>query len=305
MSSWYYSKDNAQQGPVSEPQLQELLSNGTITPDSLVWKDGMDDWVPAKTVPTLFTQQGPGIGVLGAQAPPNLPNSGQYIGQTPANENIYAAPATMGASPQMTQGAFPLPDVKPCSFPLYLTLYIVMFCAGAAFFISFFSSFMEFAATVESDSNGASQQMSDEEALNMLTSIFKSGLKWLVLSSLAWIASLVFRTIYVYRAWKVIQPNTSATTPGSAAGFLFIPLFHFYWNFVAYHRWAKEWNMITTIHGAQLQGAPVASEGSAMGFSICEIGKYIFNPIWLGSVVTHLIVIYNMCSCVNYFAKNK
>ncbi len=41
---WYYAKQNQQAGPVSDEQLQALVSDGTIGPDTLVWHEGMDQW---------------------------------------------------------------------------------------------------------------------------------------------------------------------------------------------------------------------------------------------------------------------
>lgn len=62
--------------------------------------------------------------------------------------------------------------------------------------------------------------------------------------ALAWFASfvvmVVFASILIYRYWAVMQPYTKRTTPGKAVGFLFIPLFQFYWAFVAYHGLAKD-----------------------------------------------------------------
>ena len=52
MSEWYYSKDGAQLGPVSEPEIKAMLANGTLDAhSSLVWQSGMADWLPAAQVP--------------------------------------------------------------------------------------------------------------------------------------------------------------------------------------------------------------------------------------------------------------
>jgi uncharacterized membrane protein len=53
MSDWYYADNNTQQGPVLESELKGLLSAGKVTPDSLVWKEGMANWTAAKDVPAL------------------------------------------------------------------------------------------------------------------------------------------------------------------------------------------------------------------------------------------------------------
>ncbi len=51
-----------QQGPFNLQQLQQLLGQNAITPDTLVWKQGMTSWQAAKTVPelvNLFTPTAP------------------------------------------------------------------------------------------------------------------------------------------------------------------------------------------------------------------------------------------------------
>lgn len=54
MSEWYYSKDGAQLGPVSEAEIKALLANGTLDANStMVWKSGMADWIPAAQVSEL------------------------------------------------------------------------------------------------------------------------------------------------------------------------------------------------------------------------------------------------------------
>lgn len=43
--SWYYSTDGQQRGPVSEPDFQALVQSGVITPDTLVWQEGLPSWI--------------------------------------------------------------------------------------------------------------------------------------------------------------------------------------------------------------------------------------------------------------------
>lgn len=47
---WYYSLNNQQQGPVSEEQLRDLIAQGIISHQTLVWREGMPDWAPYQTV---------------------------------------------------------------------------------------------------------------------------------------------------------------------------------------------------------------------------------------------------------------
>jgi uncharacterized RDD family membrane protein YckC len=53
MEEWYYAIDGVQQGPVSRDALMQLLASGQVAGDSLVWREGMGDWLPANRVPEL------------------------------------------------------------------------------------------------------------------------------------------------------------------------------------------------------------------------------------------------------------
>ncbi|HSG38218.1 MAG TPA: DUF4339 domain-containing protein [Thermoanaerobaculia bacterium] len=54
---WYLFHDGAQQGPMPLEELRSLLDQGRLTPDSLVTRVGMADWVPARSVPELFPDE--------------------------------------------------------------------------------------------------------------------------------------------------------------------------------------------------------------------------------------------------------
>ena len=51
---WYYSVDGDRQGPISAGELKKLADAGTVKPGDLVWKDGMSDWVQAKSIKGLW-----------------------------------------------------------------------------------------------------------------------------------------------------------------------------------------------------------------------------------------------------------
>ena len=42
--TWFYSDGNTQSGPVSDSQLDELLSSGKISQKTLVWREGLPQW---------------------------------------------------------------------------------------------------------------------------------------------------------------------------------------------------------------------------------------------------------------------
>jgi uncharacterized RDD family membrane protein YckC len=44
--NWYYAEREKQAGPVTEEQLVQLFQSGKINHDTLVWHEGMADWLP-------------------------------------------------------------------------------------------------------------------------------------------------------------------------------------------------------------------------------------------------------------------
>jgi len=46
--TWYYAQGDQRQGPVSDSELDALLAAGTINENTLVWKEGMANWMPLK-----------------------------------------------------------------------------------------------------------------------------------------------------------------------------------------------------------------------------------------------------------------
>jgi GYF domain 2 len=45
---WYYHKDDRGFGPVEEVDIRGLLTNSEIAADTLVWRDGLNDWTEAQ-----------------------------------------------------------------------------------------------------------------------------------------------------------------------------------------------------------------------------------------------------------------
>src|SRR5271170_7105900 len=59
MSDWYYAADNEQKGPINESELKANLASNKIPADTLVWKDGMDNWTPANQVAAFTFRPAP------------------------------------------------------------------------------------------------------------------------------------------------------------------------------------------------------------------------------------------------------
>lgn len=48
--TWYYAVGQQQHGPITEDQLHALAKDGVVTGDTLVWRDGMANWQPYRTI---------------------------------------------------------------------------------------------------------------------------------------------------------------------------------------------------------------------------------------------------------------
>lgn len=51
MSEWYYAHNNEPLGPISDDLFYQLRTTGTIDPETLVWREGMRDWIPLAQLP--------------------------------------------------------------------------------------------------------------------------------------------------------------------------------------------------------------------------------------------------------------
>jgi len=56
---WHYIINDKQAGPISAGELKLMVSTGQLTSQSLVWREGMSEWVAAGTLPGLFVPQNP------------------------------------------------------------------------------------------------------------------------------------------------------------------------------------------------------------------------------------------------------
>lgn len=45
-TDWYYAVEGNSHGPVTQAEFEQLVSVGTIRSDTLVWQEGMEDWLP-------------------------------------------------------------------------------------------------------------------------------------------------------------------------------------------------------------------------------------------------------------------
>jgi len=85
-NEWYYSKSGQRFGPVSGQQLKELAAKGQLGAGDLVWKEGMAQWMPAKSITELFEVGSTAIQTQPATEPPPFEHPA-----TPQQDGLLAA----------------------------------------------------------------------------------------------------------------------------------------------------------------------------------------------------------------------
>jgi hypothetical protein len=83
--NWYYVEQGKQAGPVDDAKLEEMRASGQIQPDTLIWREGMANWVPYKEA------KGDGNPPVGMPMPSAVPKTG------PGGEPLEAVCTECGA----------------------------------------------------------------------------------------------------------------------------------------------------------------------------------------------------------------
>ena len=115
--NWYYEAAGQQQGPISDRELDRLLAEGKINPDTLVWREGLPAWAPLRSTraasesaaPVPISAEPPSAAAAPPAAPRAVPAgyirctaTGKYC---PPSEIIYieGRPYSAEAKPQVLQ----------------------------------------------------------------------------------------------------------------------------------------------------------------------------------------------------------
>ncbi len=102
--NWYYAQADQRQGPITDSQLDELLAAGTINENTLVWREGLADWVPLKDARAMGSGgTGPAPGVSIPAGWIRCTATGRYF---PPEEIVYidGNPYSAAAKPGVLQG---------------------------------------------------------------------------------------------------------------------------------------------------------------------------------------------------------
>lgn len=99
---WFFSRDDEKVGPLDDQEFYELVSRGIVSPETMVWNEGMSDWQPYKNVSGASKQQSapaPAPAATESLLDP-LPQSGGLLAPLP-EQNM----ASMGSGRSPAPGA--------------------------------------------------------------------------------------------------------------------------------------------------------------------------------------------------------
>lgn len=270
---WFVSVEGQQHGPYSGEQLVEFTGTGNITRESMVWTEGMAEWLPAAQIEGLFPAEAPApvaaaapVLVRSTTAASNFMRPGQTAGYTTGQ---LTGPAT-----GQIQGGFRHPQITAASFGLWAGTIVV----SVLFVIIGFAMLPQAALKAETNPT-------------LLTVVF--GL--FGVSALCSVIAMILQLMTLHRTWKCLSLAGATVTPGSAVGFLFIPFFNLYWVFRAFYGLSQEWNRITAAH-EETRMAPRMPEGLFLAYSITSI---LIAPV---AIILAFPVMASMCKAINFVA---
>ena len=107
LMKWYYESNGHPHGPVEEAQLRQLLQDGRIQGDSLVWRQGMLDWAPLNQVNDFSARPEP-LHPPQLEAGSRVPtaNSSPFDQLTAREEDSEPGPAAADLAPASTGERF-------------------------------------------------------------------------------------------------------------------------------------------------------------------------------------------------------
>jgi type II secretory pathway pseudopilin PulG len=105
--------------------------------------------------------------------------------------------------------------------------------------------------------------------------------------------ALIYWLIALYRSWCAVHGPGARTSPAKAVGFMFIPLFNYYWMFVAVRGLAVDANAFLQREGVNGRGI---SEGLSLTYCILYVLGlpllFLFPPVFLVTFVLQTVLIY-------------
>lgn len=108
MTMWYYAQAGERQGPIEEQALRELLNQGKLGAETLVWTQGMAQWTAARETVLASSIAAPPPLVV-----PPMPSAAPAAAPAPALGPTQSAPVYTSSIPQYASTAVPAQALPP------------------------------------------------------------------------------------------------------------------------------------------------------------------------------------------------
>lgn len=126
-TSWFYTRESQQCGPVTLAELRVKAAEGALNPrHDMVWTQGMTDWKPAGEVDGLFERR------EAASAPEQVAANGSTSVATPSSVSPYAPPASDETMVELAQQV-EWPGARRRSFLLMTMVFPIIWQIGFGF----------------------------------------------------------------------------------------------------------------------------------------------------------------------------
>ena len=206
-AEWFYAQPGGEKsGPVDAAVLNQKFAREELSrQDTLVWKRGMTDWLPADDRDEFTTEP---------IVDPTVAETGE----------------THTLSPEPTVGE-PGKRTLPLSTPHIFTAYAVLQLLAL---ILLYRALVQFLPE-----NFGQEQMKVEDLEAIVTQ--PEFIDAAVPAFIVYAISAVLSAIVILRAWSKLRPN-DRKMPKLAAGLMLVPFFNLFWRFIAYWKWSQEWN---------------------------------------------------------------
>jgi predicted Zn finger-like uncharacterized protein len=89
IDEWHVGINDVPVGPMRREEVARKLASGAVHPDSLAWREGLDDWLPIRNIPELAVLCAPGMSL----SPPPLHSPAQRTELGPIGGRAGAQPA--------------------------------------------------------------------------------------------------------------------------------------------------------------------------------------------------------------------
>ncbi|MDO5579810.1 MAG: DUF4339 domain-containing protein [Planctomycetia bacterium] len=300
--SWYYvNQNNSQAGPIEENGLQQLIAQRIIQPDTLVWQDGMANWVKAGSLSELAghfrrqtessrprTQTGPTsqnpYQQYGTQQNTQYQPYGNTEGQNLQNYGYSKYSNPQGLQTNLSTDVL-IKKVNKWfwAFNIRVGITFVLFLIAFGIFVLCNILFEEFDVDVP-------------EYMGTIAVIFFGlGCVFSLFASIAWF-------VLLYRFWQAVPSTIASTTPGKAVGFLFIPIFNIYWVFVAWYVLGQNLNRTLASRNIQIKSCAGIMLAmcivSVFGSSIYSIPSDLFGTLIAKLISLFLMVFFGVASLI-------